>query len=260
MSLTKESDSEKNPDQKKDVSLENALAQIVRLTEQVNSIQKNASSPPGGGLTDADIAKIAAIVAQTQKVLNPKELNYEAGIYEEEIPLDDWDEKGVRFCAPYVGYLINDDRRKGQVVRLPYGKKEIFFTYAATRKVQVGKNFQLAPLSVYRSQSKKETEWLRNHSFYGFLFYESSNEAMNADASKAIRLANIMKMLQPLELHDLYRRCKDYGVAISEDGPAMRANIAVKMIEKEIEGEKQASMDTLAETYKSAKLLGREER
>lgn len=252
MTLIKNTDSEENQD--KDVSLQNALEQITKLTQKVEDIQKQNAGKSSGGLSAEDIAVIiASVVSQTRNESNNPNQNRE-----EQPSPDDWNEKGVRFCAPYVGYIISDKIEKGQIVNLPYNKRHIFFTYAATRKVQTGKHFQLSPLSVYRSQSKKEIEWLRTHPLFGYMFYESSNEAMNTTASKAIRLANIMKMLQPLELHDLYRRCKEYDVLISEDGPAMRANIAVKMMEKEEQGEAETSKRMLDETYKSSLLLGRE--
>jgi len=261
MTMTKNtgSDPEKKPGatDRTVVTNEEVLAQLAAVQAQLKEYQKAAPAAQTGGLTPDDIAKIAAIVAQTQKVINPKDIDFEAGIDEQDVPVEDYDPIGVRFCCPLVGYLIVDDMRKGHRVKLPYNKKEVFFTYAATRRTRTGKYEQLAPLSVFRSNSHKLTEWLRSHTLYGIMFYETSNEAINADATKAIRLASIMKSLQQLELHDLFRRCKEYGLEMSEDASVMRGNIAFAMIQREIDGEAEQARASLAETFKSSQLLGR---
>jgi hypothetical protein len=264
MSIKKNTEPDNKGGDKKEetprVNTADVLEQLLALKEELANLKK--TSPPTvfpGKFSEEDIASIAAIIASRQKPSGPqRDINYDEGIEEEDIPTEDWDPKGVRFCCPLVGYLIQDDLRKGHRIKLPYNKKEVFFEYAATRVTQVGKYEQAAPLSVFRSHSHKLTKWLREHSLYGIMFYETSNEAMNADASKALRMASIMKALQPLELHDLFRRCKEYGVEMSEDAAVMRGKIAYAMISKEIESEADRSKAILDDNYKSSVLLGRE--
>ncbi len=266
MTMTKNSGSDQ--ENKKQPATQEAPAltnqEILQKLSEVQSeltamkAQPQAVQNSGSGLNDLDIAKIAAIIAQTQKALVTKDPDYENGVQEEDVPLEDWDEKGVRFCCPLVGYLIQDDIRKGHRVKLPYNKKEVFFNYAATRITGVGKHNQTAAISVFRSNSHKLTKWLREHTLYGSMFYETSTEAINSDASKALRMASIMRHLQSLEVHDLFRRCKDYGLDASEDAGVMRGKIAYAMIEKEIETEATRSKMALDDTYKSTLLLGRE--
>lgn len=241
----------------KDVTTENLLAKITELTQEIQII-KASNSNGGQGLSSDDIAKIALVVAQANKTINPKEIDYNNGIQQEQIPADDYDPIGVRFCCPYVGYSLTCDKRMGHIINLPFGRKEVFFNHAATRKIQTGKYTQLAPFSVFTSNSKKLTEWIREHSLYNIYFYESSTEALNSDVARALRLGNIVKMLQPLELHDLYRRATEYGVPTGEDPHTMRASIAAKMIEREILMEDQSVKGRLEETAKSAKLINRQ--
>jgi len=172
-------------------------------------------------------------------------------------PLSDYDEVGVRFCAPKIGYFIIDDKRKGRVERLPFNKKGVFFEHAATRIMQVGKYQATAPISVYRSHSKAEIAWIREHSRYGTEIYESSTEAAHADAVRMARLANIMQAIQNYELPDLMKVAKENNVAISEDSNALRTNIAFAILDRELAAENMQTKKTLEETYKHSVLLGK---
>lgn len=243
---------------KKDAQSNEELLKIIKtqsdqfnaLQEQVKSLQEKQTS-----LGSAEVlAQALASFASKQK---EKDLDYEAGIPEEEIPEGDFIKEGVRFCAPFVGYVISDDKRKGQRVILPYGKKIIEFDYTATRVTQSGKHQNSHPISAYISRSHKEVEWLRKHSLYGIMFYETTTEAANADAIKATRLATIMNHIKDYEMPDLMARAQENGVAINEDTSRMRMNLAFKILEKELEAEQLQVSKTLEENFRASVLAGK---
>lgn len=225
------------------------LQKELKELKEAKTAQPTTTVAPGGLSPEQFKSIMEAVKAPT------KELDYEEGVYEEQIPVDDFDAEGVRFCAPFVGYCIVDDVRKGQRVKLPFGKKSVFFDYAATRKVQQGKYEATAPFSVYRSHSKKEIEWLRNHTYYNVMFYESSNAAVQADLLKIQKLGKFMSILKNLEFHDIIKRCNEYGVPISEDAPTMRMQLAQKIVEREMELEGVTAQQKLEAISKEAMIL-----
>lgn len=205
------------------------------------------------GLSLDDVTKIIQASVNTRD----RDLNFEAGIKEEDIPIDDYLEIGVRFCAPSGGYVIVDDRRKGHRVLLPYNKPNIFFEYEATKRIQQGKYEIIAPYSVYVSKSKKEVEWLRNHSYYNVLFYESASDAVAADVVKMQKMARVMTLLQNYSFPELVKRCKEYNISAGEDPASMRSQLAHAMVEVEIKSESSKTERLLHETNKTALLVGK---
>lgn len=250
MALTEGNEETGQGKDNKNIPNEELLKLVTKLSAKVDEMEKQKLQ--NGPVLDADA--IVKIIQATRKETD-KDLDYQGGIREEEIPKDDWDEKGVRFCTPFVGYCLVDDTRKGHRVTLPYGKKMIFFEYGATRRMQQGKYEGVSVYSAYTSHSKLEIEWIRKHSKFGTYFYESSTQAMNADAQKAQRLSKIMTVLQNYEMDSLMKRCKEYGVVMGEDASVMRSHLAFKMMEAEIKLETEQMEKNFQDQYKTQLML-----
>lgn len=218
---------------------------IGELQKQVQSLQVNIPQPQVGaaGMSPEQFAQIL-------KAVKEKETDFDEGLAEEEIPIDDFVEEGVVFYSPCVGRFIVDDKRKGRRVKIPYNKKYIFFEYEATRRMQQGKYEAIAPFSKYKSHSNKEIEWLRNHTDYRITFYESSKEAANADILMMKKLTRIMTTLTNYDLPDIIKRCKEYNVMPSDDPQIMRHHLAIAMAKKELESEGIATQSILEENKK----------
>lgn len=226
---------------------------VLKLSKQVEDLKQPNSFPTSQGMTADDVAKIVAAMRGQQ------EIDYESGITTDQVPEDDFDEVGVRFCSPNLGYVVVDDIRKGHRVKLPFNKKYIFFEYQATKKTRNERGHIVTnPFSAYTSHSKKEIEWLRNYSGYGIFFYENSNDATNVDLSKITKLSRIMSVISNYELNDLNKRCKEHGVPLSDNVQQMRFELAYKMVEKEIDSEKDKTKNVLDENLKGRLLAGKE--
>ncbi len=231
------------------------LEELVRtLQKQVLDMQKNNGTIPQntntsiGGMSPEQFQVFMDSVTNIKK----KDLDFEEGVDEAQIPVEDFDEVGVRFCVPATGYVMSCDRRKGKIVKLPWGKKTIFFEHEGTRKRGQGKYQELSTISSYRSHSKKEIEWVRNHSMYGVLIYESSNNAMNVDMLKIQRLSRAISVLRSVEHFDVVRMCKGYGIDISDDLNTMRYQIAHEQVRRELENEGMSTQRMLETSSKEA--------
>lgn len=234
---------------------------ISELSEEVRKLKENrqpVSFPTTQGMTADDIAKLIEASAKGYKSgERDGNIDYAKGIREEDIPADDYDEKGVRFCAPNVGYVISSDRRKGHEVVLPYNKATIFFEYQATKRMQQGKYESVSPYCAYTSHSKKEIEWLRNHTHYNVMFYESATQALSQDVERMKKMTRIMTLLNHYTVPELLKRCTEYGVAKGENADVMRGHLALAMADKEVESERVKIQKRAEETFAEALMVGK---
>lgn len=251
MALTEGEETPKNDISSSDTK---ALLDLVKSMQGEIKTLKSQQLNPAAGIKPEDIVKLMAqFSAESSRV---KEKDYRSGIQEEDIPLEDFDEKGVTFCAPFLGYVIADDRRKGFRVLLPYNKETILFYYQGeTRRFSSGKEEVLSVFSTYTSQSKKEQEWLRNHTFFNTMFYESTQGAKSFDIIKAQKLSKLMTMISHFELPQLIARCKEYSIPINVDKEIMRPMLAMEMADRELKSEQNSVQKRLLEIEKEKELL-----
>ena len=145
----------------------------------------------------------------------------------------------VTFISHRVAYVITDDKKNGRPVFTPF-REPIFFKYNGTKKVNRGKETELFNFSIYVCNSKKERDWLLNHSLFGIMFFANLEGGENVDGKKANRLAQQTRALQSLGQHELLRMARDYGISISTSDPSvLRSQIAYKAVEQMEDKESQ---------------------
>ena len=69
------------------------------------------------------------------------------------------------------------------------------FEHVGTKTTGVGKYKETEHSCVYNCKSKKEAEWLKDHSLYGVVFYASGGEGhiMSVSSKKASKMASFAK-------------------------------------------------------------------
>lgn len=247
MSLESGNASEEKSNKKTQPSYDELLKIISEQNKRVSQLEKSITASSSNGLSAADLVTIVKGVSDANK----RDINYEEGIQEEQIDPEDFDQKGVRFTCPSAGYVLVDDRRKGMIVKLPYNKKSIFFKHASTRRVYQGKYESMTPISAYTAHSKKEIEWLRKHSLYNIMFYETTNQSAHADAIRATKLARIMNVIKNYEHVELISVCRQHGVQVNEDPAITRSSLAIEILRKEEEVERTTTNRIMQDTYKN---------
>lgn len=235
----------------------NALTDLVKgLQKEIKTLKEKQPNPTAGIAPEDLVRYMAQFSADAGKA---KEKDYTHGIQAEDIPEEDFlaDMDAVTFCAPFLGYAIADDRRRGHRVLLPYNKQTILFVYQGeSRRRTNSKEESLSVFSTYTSQSKKEVKWLREHTFFNTMFYESTAGSKSFDVIKAQKLSRIMTMVSNFELPALIARCKEYGVPISTDKDMMRPMLSMAMAEKELQSEQNVTQRRLMEIEEEkAKLM-----
>jgi len=229
------------------IEYEDLLKKISELTKTVETLKASKGE-------SANQDTIASVVEGAIRASNSSK-DFSQGIQEEQIPLDDYNETGVRFCYPSSGYIVADDRRKGQIVKLPYNKEFIYFSHIMTRIIQQGKYGQTAPVCAYVSHSNKEIKWLREHTLYGTLIFETTTAAMNKTAEVAMKIANVMSVVQEYSFVDLLKRCTEYNIEKTDNADVMRANLAFAMADRATQNERAVTQRMLEDNYKGREIL-----
>ena len=67
-----------------------------------------------------------------------------------------------------------------------------------------------------------------------------------------------MTILSGFDTVDLIKRAKEYGVSYTEDPRDMRLELAHKMVESELESERERTKGVLDQNYKERLVVGKE--
>lgn len=226
------------------LKFEQVLHELSELKKQ--GLPQQLSAP--AGMSGSQFAELlATVVKATKEKPDDQKLTVKTFVDERDIDKDDFDEKGIIFCAYSTGYLIVDDVRQGFPVSTPFGNM-IFFKYEGKTESRDGKGkVVLNTFCVYQSRSKKEQEWLRGHRYFGIKFFESAKEALSTDAERAQKLVRFIDSVMSLTQDQAVIQCRSYGVPISSDMRTMRILLASRMLAKTEEGERTASARSIDE-------------
>lgn len=164
-------------------------------------------------------SQISRLKLEKQKAEMDEDLDYV-----EELE-DDWLDEPVIFFAFSMRYSIHSDRRKGQEVLPPF--RPIKFTPLIRHKRPGrGKEVEVVSVSSVKVQSKKEVEYLRNHSLFGIYFYENMENAMNVDSSWAHKMVEAQRSLARLSDMQIVARAKQEGISVSQSPEKMRRELS----------------------------------
>lgn len=204
---------------------ENQSIQINTLTELDKSIEKNES---------VSIGKIS-------------ESYYKSKIDEKDILKEE-----IVFSAYGIGIGFGSYMKNGQEVLAPYGM--IMFKYQGT---DVNASGDSKHFSVYKTRSKKELEFIRNHPGYGRLFSENLNYTLSTDHQKHIRMAQVYTNLMNLTSDQIISMADYYGVANHGEIHKLREQLAsIKM--KEIDEQEKSKHSSFAKEQEKIALLRKE--
>lgn len=206
--------------------------QMIPLSEVDALIQarlKEMTPGGSGGLTE-ELAKALVTIAnnseQAQEAYDPAKYLSPA-----QVASDDILEEVVVFWASGFGLVLGDDKKNGIPIRPPYGA--VLFEPVGENRQQRGKDIDVNIWSKHVCESKKELEFLRNHTLFGIRFFEKAGETINVDQGFAIKLANHMTALRNTPSNQVHRMAREMELAFEEDLDKTRLMIASALIEKE---------------------------
>lgn len=146
---------------------------------------------------------------------------------------DDYLEFPVIFFAYENSKFIHGDYRNGREVVAPDGKIKFETIIRQKRKDRSGGE-QVISVSSAKIQSKRQVEFLRNHTHYGITFYEHIDSAKNVDAIWASKLIEANASLARLSDAQIIEKCKRDGVKISSNLTEMRKALLEKIAKEQL--------------------------
>lgn len=210
---------------------------IAKLQEQVAELLRNQQQNQGMSITPEFLTNLVNSLGGPKEEVKTGQIEF--GSYGSEVDVDDVlpQEQWVTFISHRVRYVIVDDKRHGQTIKAPIDK--IAFKYNSTKQVKNGKETDLINLCTYTCKSKKELEWLYNHSLFGVMFFNNISDALDADSDKASRMVKHLLALKGAGQHSLVTLAKERGIYNGEtDMNKIRSAIAKRLAEEEIENAK----------------------
>ena len=214
------------------------LSELMALFREQKSKIEDLEEKLKGKLTPGmDAGSLTDVITQVLKAVkhaDKSEINHmKGGIQKEQIPLDDWDEKGTVFCAPYFGYVMSDYYYRGHPISPPYGMGAIFFEHKSARTKKYGKETQIFHTSMYVSHSKAVTSWLKSSPQYNVYFYENQKVMDSHDVRNAVRTAQLMNIIRDWDAPRVLKMCTQYDVPKHDDLEIMKNQLLMAMIDKE---------------------------
>lgn len=191
----------------KESSSSSDVAKMAQLIKDL--VESQASSKPGAGRT------LVGFRTSIDGVVDP----------------DDVLETPAVFFASGLSTAIVDDTRNGVNVRTPYNRMFRFVNlYTHARPSVGGKNPDRISMCVFKTHSKKEAQWLREHTFFGIKFFEEAKETVKLDTKLmdfvSYRVQELSKKA-PAEIHNL---CLNHGIKVdTTDTKELRRRLADKL-------------------------------
>jgi len=154
-------------------------------------------------------------------------------ILRDEVDEDDVLDEDVHFFAYGSRYSIYGDKRRGQDIRTPYGTP-IRFNPTIRMVRNQGSRFDKSILAVCAAKvsSRKELEFLRSHTLFGFKFHESVNNVAAVDVQMAEILTSVAQELGSMTQHHVIQRAQQMGIPLDQNPDVVRRRL-IDAISKE---------------------------
>ncbi len=144
-----------------------------------------------------------------------------------EIDQDDVLDVPAFFFSHCVSYTIWDDRKNGRTISTPYKRALKFVKVQRTVTMNAGSKIpSYLSISSIIVRSKKEAEFIRNHSHFGIKFFENIAGAKSMSAEMQEKLVTAFNMVSSFDDHTVAQRCTREGISIdSMDFAALRRKL-----------------------------------
>lgn len=151
--------------------------------------------------------------------------------YDYEVDKLDYMDDEKLFFTYHFTYHIFGDVRWGQQVQTPY-KRPIEFKPLYRYRNRNNRNNMIS-VSICRLRSKKEYNFMTNHSLYGIKFFETQDGATTIDKMDADKLTDIASQFSSLNEHEVITRAKSEGIEIdTPDVNKIRKRLIMHLADK----------------------------
>lgn len=137
------------------------------------------------------------------------------------------------------GYVMSSyHTRRGEIKLAPYNAP-IYFTKSFDEVRNDGSNSRVIPFCSYRTNSRKEMEFVENHPLYGIMIYENHSRAVKAtESDNIVKLETIVNKFQQMGDRQLFSLAAQYNIDKNLDISEIRNKLVWLEVNREVESEK----------------------
>jgi hypothetical protein len=220
---------------------------------QVQSLIDDRLKEVASANRDVDLGTaIAEALVNAQANNETKKFDEFSYLSRAEIAKDDWLKEPVKFWALGVFLVIADDRRQGNQVPAPRGV--IRFLPQGTKRKPRGKETQIQIICAYETRSKREAEWLKEHTLFGARFFLKSGDAFNIDIRYAQKVASYVQAMMNTHANQVVAQATELGLNPDDDITTLRIAVAQHRAQNDISKYQERNKEILEETSKAALL------
>lgn len=136
------------------------------------------------------------------------------------------------FFAHSVSFSIYDDLRNGHTIKTPYNRP---FKFKLIERVVDGsttRNPKYISISAVIVRSKKESDWLREHSLNGIKFFEKMDGIKEIGAELQDKLVKAHSIVSTMNDHEVIQQCLAVGIKVDTmDNTQLRKKLTKKKAE-----------------------------
>lgn len=178
---------------------------------------------------------IGEIVREVRKALAPDTIK-DGIVQERDVDPDDRTDEKTYF-HPAIFWILPLKRVGGQLVMPPFGKR-IMFKREYGAGVRSGNQWNTRYVSVYRTKSKREIQYIETHELFGKTFFTShaQAEALTGSARRGIVFGKFMNSLSVTPPDEVYRMAAANGIetGVLEELATLRTRLADKLTDAEM--------------------------
>lgn len=223
---------------------------LVQLTQdQYNDLIKRISSIEEKGVSSQSVsAEQVRVLGEIMKEAIGNNDDYALRGFPKHIDGDldegDFSEKPFTFFYHGSTTMIPDDVKKGKVVSTPY-KRGLVFRNAYRHLVPTTSGFQrnkVVSMATFTTHSKKEADFIRNHTLFGVKYFENMRTTMNIEKQLNDLISIRMTTLGSKPTPEIMAMATGAGITVDTmDIDVIRKELAIKLGTSDYENQKQGA-------------------
>jgi hypothetical protein len=200
------------------------------LMERIEALEKRLQGQaPSGQSTEQLVAAIGEAIRLNSIQGTPGLRVFSQPRDISQIDEKDYLEEPVPFFRFAFAHTIHDDYRRGQAIKPPYGAIKFKNLYRHVRKTGDRNTSNTVCMCIAVIHSKKEVEWLRQHSEYNLTFFEEAHKAASLTTQLVGKLIEATQIVSNMTEFEMIRRHRDEQLKPSTNSAEMKRELVWAM-------------------------------
>lgn len=238
-------------------SVENDTGTGIKEGEDFKEVlEPTIESPPEINPDAITFESKEAFAAEVAKIVREMGIQKPAPELRKAAPNDFLDTPAIFFTYDF-SHTCFADRRNGQLILPPEQAIRFEHSFRYPHGSGSTKDARMVNLSIFKTYSQAEADWIKEHSMFGIRYFEEIKNANADDAIQAQAMVNIANGVNRMSTHQLIERAKALpDVTVVSDIPNLRLQVVQSLTAIEMSNLRKRSMNIVKETAKVVEEVG----